>query len=97
MYNPWIMHIICRLYESDHNPHEQQLLALHQVRSSKRKTNKTYKKCNLMTQKDPAPDKKGASAIFFLVVIALLVHATGVSKEAAIMLVQIKVTLFMKK
>ena len=33
VYNPWIMPIICRLYESDHNLHEQQLWALHQVRS----------------------------------------------------------------
>ena len=37
-YNLWIIPIICGLYESDHNPHEQQLLALHQVRSFKRKT-----------------------------------------------------------
>ena len=37
--NLWIMPIIHRLYESDHNLHEQQLLAFHQVRSFKRKTN----------------------------------------------------------
>ena len=30
------MPIIHGLYESDHNPHEQQLLALHQVRSNER-------------------------------------------------------------
>ena len=33
VYNLQIMPIIRRLYESDHNLHEQQLLALHQVRS----------------------------------------------------------------
>ena len=31
----WILPII---RQSDHNPHEQQLLALHQIRSFKRKT-----------------------------------------------------------
>ena len=33
------MPIICGLYKSDHNPHEHEFLALHQVRSFKRKTN----------------------------------------------------------
>ena len=37
--NPWIMPIIYRFYESDHNPHGHELLALHQVKSFKRKTN----------------------------------------------------------
>ena len=32
------MPIICRLYQSDHNLHEHELLALHQVRSFKQKT-----------------------------------------------------------
>ena len=39
-YNPQIMTIIRGLYQSDHNPHEHELLALHQVRSFKRKTSK---------------------------------------------------------
>ena len=33
VYNPQITAIIHGLYESDHNPHGQQLWALHQVRS----------------------------------------------------------------
>ena len=38
-HNPCIIIIIHALYRSDHNPHEHQLSALHQVRSFKRKTN----------------------------------------------------------
>ena len=37
-YNLWITPIIHGLYDSDHNPHEHELLALNQVRSFKRKT-----------------------------------------------------------
>ena len=38
--------IIRGLYESDHNPHEQQLLALHQVRSSNERPMKSALKYN---------------------------------------------------
>ena len=45
--NPRIIHVIRRLYDiirqSDYNVHDHQLLALHQVRSFKRKTNKITK------------------------------------------------------
>ena len=42
-YNLQIIPIICK---SDHNPHEHELLALHQVRSFKRKTKKTRNSYN---------------------------------------------------
>ena len=38
------MTIIHGLYQSDHNPHEHELLVLHQVRSFKRKTKKEQRK-----------------------------------------------------